>query len=131
MMEININFAIDLFQAAEKEARETERFILLAIGAIYAYLTTTTKVITDDFSHVAWFAPSAIAVFAAVRAMGLLFRQRQILKYLESVEPNGQAGSQGLALWLSKQPSVLAVPMAIFYLLLFGSTLAVAIRMTR
>jgi len=35
-MEININFAIDLFQAAEKEARETERFILVAIGAIYA-----------------------------------------------------------------------------------------------
>ena len=127
MIEININFAIDLFLAAEKEARETERFILLAIGAIYAYLMTTN--ITGTFSRVAWFAPSAIAVFAAVRAMGLLFRQRQMLKYLESVEPNGQAGSQGLALWLSKQPSVLALPMAIFYLLLIGSTLAVAIWM--
>ena len=129
MIEVNINFAIDLFLAAEKEARETERFILVAIGAIYAYLTTPRDI--SAFSRVAWFAPPAIAFFAAVRAMGLLFRQRQILKYLESVEPNGQAGSQSLALWLSKQPSVLALPMAIFYLLLIGSTLAVAIWMIR
>ena len=127
-MQIDVKFAIELFQAAENEARETERFILLAIGAIYAYLT---KEIPNNFMQVAWFSPPAIAIFAAVRALGLMLRQRQVLKYLKSVEPSGLPDSRGLALWLSNQPSVLAVPMGIFYLFLIGITLAIAFVMGR
>jgi hypothetical protein len=128
-MQIDINFAIQLFQAAELEARETERFILLAIGAIYAYLTT--KEVPDKFKRVAWFSPPAIAIFAAVRALGLMLRQVQMLEYLRSLESCGLADSRGLACWLSHQPPVLALPMGIFYLLLIGITLAIAIVMVR
>lgn len=124
-MQIDINFAIELFQAAEKEARETERFILLAIGAIYAYLMTK-QIPDNNFNHVAWFCPPAIAIFAAGRALGLMSRQKRILEYLKNVEPGGLADSRGLGLWLSNQSSVLAVPMGIFYLLLIGITLAIA-----
>jgi len=123
-MQIDVKFAIELFQAAENEARETERFILIAIGAIYAYLTT--KEIPPNFKQVAWFSLPAIAIFAALRALGLMLRQRQVLKYLKSVTTSGLADSRGLAIWLSNQPSVLAVPMGIFYLLLIGITLAIA-----
>ena len=58
-----------------------------------------------------------------------MLRQRQLLEYLKSVEPGGSADSRGLALWLSNQPPVLAVPMGIFYLLLIGVTLAIAFLM--
>ena len=49
----------------------------------------------------------------------------------ESVESSGLADSRGLALWLSSQPPVLALPMGIFYLLLIGITLAIAFAMVR
>jgi len=128
-IQIDINFAIQLFQAAELEARETERFILLAIGAIYAYLTT--KEVPDKFKRVAWFSPPAIAIFAAVRALGLMLRQVHMMEYLNRVESSGLEDSQRLAFWFSHQPPLLALPMGIFYLLLIGITLAIAVVMVR
>ena len=58
-MQIDVKFAIELSQAAEKEARETERFILLAIGAIYAYLTKrNSKILSTSHGSLSQQLPS-------------------------------------------------------------------------
>lgn len=131
LLNSNIDFVYAFFQAAELEARQTERYVLVTIGAIYTYLTT--KEIPARFRQLAWYAPVLIVAFAAIRALGLMLRQMQLLDYLTEIETKFPLPNQapGWAYWYGKQASVVAWPTAMFYLLLIVVTVVLAYRMRK
>ena len=119
-------FAQTFFQAAELEARETERYVLIALAAMYSYLAT--KEIPPSLHRLAWYSPTLIVVFAGVRALALGCRQGKLLNYVASIQQSD--GTQGWAVWFSKQWSSLTVATGLFYLTLLCITLIIARRMT-
>lgn len=130
LLKHNVTFVYAFFQAAELEARATERYVLVALGGMYSYLATQN--IPVDLGRLAWYAPALVAVFGAIRALGLLLRQGQLLDYLVEVDRRLplQGGVPGWAQWSGTKLSVLALPAAVFYILLIGLTLFVARGMT-
>lgn len=128
----DLDFVYSLFQAAELEARTTERYLLVTLGGMYSYLST--KEIPARLSKMAWYAPALVTLFSAVRALGLLARQVDALNYLKLVEHQYPlAGNlHGWALRSSASPlPLLIVTATLFYVVLLVGTFAVARRMTR
>ena len=120
-------FVFEFFQTAEHEARATERWVLIALGAIYSYLAT--QKIPSGLSVVAWYVPTFVAVAASVRAVGLGWRQYHLLRYLKKVERQVALPSQvpGWALSYTKAPPFIAISAVIFYAFLIVGTFAIAI----
>jgi hypothetical protein len=131
LLKDDVAFVYAFFQAAELEARQTERYVLVTLGGMYSYFAT--KEIPDRLRRLAWYSPVLIVVFAAIRALGLMLRQEQLLNYLKHVEQHFPytADAPGWANWYARQPSVVALPTVLFYLLLFAITLFIARRMAR
>jgi hypothetical protein len=122
-----IGFVIKYFESAEVEARTTERYVLVGLGAIYTYLAAHVS----DLPRIVWFAPPLVVFFAAVRALGMGWRQGQILAYLKQVESELAITRTGWAKWYKDQPPFVAVSAASFYVFLLVVTLGVAIASRR
>jgi hypothetical protein len=124
-------FVYEFFQAAELEARATERYVLIALATMYSYLAANGTAIPPQFRELAWCAPTLVTVFAGIRALGLGRRQKQMLDYLKEIEarlpPPGEI--PGWAHWFSKQVPFVAISAGVFYLLLTALTVFVAYKM--
>jgi hypothetical protein len=123
-------FVYKYFEAAELDARTTERHILIALGAIYSYLSA--KAASLEVPGWAWYAPTLVVLFAGIRAAGLAWRQRQLLDFLAKTESAflSSDGYPGWAQWYNAQKPLIAVTAAVFYVLLVGVTLAIAVIMS-
>ncbi len=119
------SFVLEFFQTAEHEARATERYVLIALGAIYSYLAAQK----GELPPGAWYAPTFVVVVAFIRAVGLGYRQKQLLKYLQEMEGRLTlpSGVSGWAEWFSKLPPFIAISAGAFYVLLIVVTLVVAL----
>ena len=127
-----VSFLYAFFQATELEARAMERYLLLALGGMYSYLAT--KEVPQQYRGLAWYAPTGIAAFAALRAVVLAVRQAQIWRYIgEEVERQISlpSGVQGWAHWYNGQTPYVLITAAAFYVLVIVSTFVIARRMTR
>jgi hypothetical protein len=124
-------FVYDFFQAAELEARATERYVLVALAGMYSYLAT--KEVPRQFRRLAWYAPTLVTVFAGIRALGLGWRQRQTLDYLIEMERRLPPPNQvrGWGQWFTKQVPFVSISAGVFYVLLIILTLVIAHRMTK
>lgn len=119
-------FVYKYFEAAELDARVTERHILIALGAIYSYLSTRTASL--NLPGWVWYVPTLVVLFAGIRATGLAWRQRQILEFLAKAEAALLSSHtySGWAQWYGAQKPLIAATAAGFYVLLFSVTLAIA-----
>ena len=66
LLKQEVTFAYAFFQATEFEARTMERYVLIAVGAMYSYLATT-KQIPLPYPQLAWYAPTLVTVIASIR----------------------------------------------------------------
>jgi hypothetical protein len=124
-------FVYAFYQAAELEVRATERYVLVGLGGMYSYLATRER--SAPFSRLAWYAPTFVVLFAAIRALGLGLRQAELLQYLKSGEVKvlGCAGaSAGWAHSFTAGLPIVATTAGVFYMLLVGLTFAIGWRMT-
>jgi hypothetical protein len=125
-------FVYSLYQAAELEVRATERYVLIGLAAMYSYLAATSD-IPRQFRNVAWYAPTFVVVFAGIRALGLGWRQAQLMRYLRDME--GQVlGSDACSGWAHSflaQRSIVALSAGVFYFVLAIFTALIAYRMTK
>jgi len=124
------DFVYQLYQATELEVRSTERYVLIGLGGLYSYLAT--KTIPDRFRKLAWYAPPFVVLFAGIRALGLGLRQKQLLEYLQVTEAKAleASGVIGWAQSFTNGKPIVATTAAVFYVLLFILTVAIAYRMT-
>jgi len=131
LLKQEVGFALDVFQAAELEARSTERYVLIALGGMDSYLAT--KQIPEPFRRLAWYAPSWLTAFAALRALALGWRQRQVIAYLYDLECRVSLTSlaPGWAKGQLAQLPFVALSAVAFYGALLFVTLGVARRMTK
>ena len=124
LVRAEIAFVIRYFETAELEARTTERYVLLVLGAMYTYLAAHVS----ELSRIAWFAPTLVVFFAAVRALGMGWRQGQILTFLKKLEGDlPVARMSGWAHWYKDQPPLITLSAAAFYIFLLAVTFGVAI----
>ena len=126
-------FVYDLYHAAELEVRLTERYVLLALGGIYSYLATTSaKSIPRRFNRLAWYAPTFVVIFAGFRAMGLGFRQKEIMHWLLRAENSSLVGlPPGWAQSTVCGFPIMATTAGTFYIFLAVTTAILAYRMSR
>ena len=124
ILQADVAFATALYTAAEAEARQTERYLLIALGAMYAYLTT--KDIPQSLQKIAWYVPAIVTAFTGLRALGLGLRQHDLLKFLACMK----GGQSQFAIAFLSGPSYLAYTIGAFYITLFAASLAVALRVT-
>ena len=124
-------FVQDLFQAAEVEVRSTERWLLIALGAIYSYLATKARTeVPQPLRKLAWYSPTFIVVFAGIRAFGLGFRQWQVLNWLAQTETS-VLGANGGGWAQSKHPWIVTATATGFYVILALATFIIARLMSR
>jgi len=123
-------FVYKLYEAAELEVRASERYVLIGLAGMYSYLAT--KGVPAQFRSWAWYAPTFIVLFAAIRALGLGWRQGQLIRYLRDTEASvlGASASAGWAHSFIAQKSIVAASAGIFYVLLLIATIIIARRMT-
>src|SRR5688572_4288501 len=109
-----IAFVYEFFQAAELEARATERYVLVALAGMYSYLAS--KEIPRQFRRLAWYAPTLVTVFALFRALLLGWRQSQLLDYLMKVERRLPLPSRvpGWAQWFTKEVPFVGMSALVF-----------------
>jgi hypothetical protein len=139
-------FAWSFYQAAELEVRATERYVLIGLAAMYSYLAST-KSIPRQFQKIAWHAPTFVVIFAGIRALGLGWRQYQLMRYLQALESRVLCGdvkvvcgevkilcadaNVGWAFSFIGQKSMVALSAGLFYVLLAIFTVFVAYQMTK
>lgn len=123
-------FVYEFSQAAELEARATERYVLVALAGMYSYLAT--KEVPRQFRRLAWYAPTLVTVFAGIRALGLGWRQRQLLDYFDRDGKATTAAEPGSRVGAVFRASALCFDFSgVFYVLLIILTLVIAHRMTK
>jgi hypothetical protein len=76
-------YLYQLFDADEKEVRQLERYLLVAIAAIFSFLVN--QITKADYTNL-WYFPAFLTCIAGIRAGALGNRQRVWLRTLAEVE---------------------------------------------
>jgi hypothetical protein len=121
---LEVDFAFKYFEAAELEARTTERYVIVALGGVYVYLAANVT----QINRLAWFAPTVVVLFAAARAIGMGWRQGELLTYLGKIENKLPlpGAVDGWAKWYKDRPPLVAISAVLFYAFLAVVTLVIA-----
>ena len=131
LLDQEVAFVFRFFEMAEREARATERYVLIGIGAIFSYLATQESVI-EELPLLVWYAPAFVVLMAWFRAVSLGFRQKQLMSYLKTLEAKLTLPTRdsGWATYFTNQGPFVAVWAATFYLVLLLVTVVIAVIMT-
>jgi hypothetical protein len=97
---------------------------------MYSYLAT--KHIPSQFRRLAWYAPTFVVVFAAVRALGLGLRQAQLMRFMATAEAKLLTSDSDVG-WAKSficGPPYMSTTAGVFYIVLAAVTIAVAHHMS-
>jgi hypothetical protein len=123
-----LDFVFSLYQAAELEVRSTERWLLVALAALYSYLATkAARDITARFPRLAWWTPVALVTFAGIRAIALGLRQHYVMIWLQTAETTILPPDFGWASFSESKPWIVSITVAVFYGALVLATTVIAI----
>ena len=75
-------------EVVSKELRDTERYVIVIISAIWVWLATHSKNIPPDVAPYVWWLPVFVVILGIVRFLGVQESLNKIASYIaDSIEP--------------------------------------------